>query len=127
MKTSVFSKLAVMCALVMVTLSFAACSEDDENGAVYYSMNIDKMQYSASSKDSLVMSMKQELDTIYAVYQTALSVSGTTFTYDNDSKVKQACSNAETTLSNLSFHGSYTFNVYNISSGSKVIYTYSIN
>ncbi|MDO4930086.1 MAG: hypothetical protein Q4E59_03020 [Bacteroidales bacterium] len=97
-------------------------------------MGITYQYYFSSSRDTLKMTMREEMNAIDSAYLKALGVSDKTFTLqgsvsDCDNQVKQACAAAEAALSQLSFHGSYTYTVYNntSSSTSTAIYTYNIN
>ena len=115
------SKLVTMLAVVIFSITFTACSDDDEPVTeVTYTYGFSSM--SASHPDFL-----SEMNKIENAFKTALGITGKPFTKKGtveecDKDVYEACKKAFNSLKDEAWQGSYEFKVTNVNSG-KVVCT----
>ena len=121
MKKSFVFKSMFMIALICLPFAFTSCSDDEEEvTTVIYHMGFENMSGDMS-----------EMYSIESTYMQALGVSNETFNLTGtmsecDSKVTNACKNAEKTVAAKSYTGKYLFVVTN-RNNSKKVYSYQIN
>lgn len=114
------STLVTMLAVVIFSITFTACSDDEPVTEVTYTYGFSSM--SASHPDFL-----SEMNKIENAFKTALGITGKPFTKKGtveecDKDVYEACKKAFNSLKDETWQGNYEFKVSNVATG-KVICT----
>lgn len=117
-----FDRFIVCVLMGIVSLTFFACSNDEDEAItqVTYEMGFSSIESSSMTN----------LGTIERAYKKALGVTESKFTFEGsvnecDQRVKDACGSAEAELKSTTWNGTYTFEVLNLNT-SKVVYSFVI-
>ena len=124
MKRSIkkMSALLTMMAIAILTFTFTACNDDEENTNIEVTYPYGFSEMSASHPDFLA-----EMSKIEKGFQAALGITGKPFTKKGtieecDKQVYEACQKAFDSLKGEAWQGDYTFQVTNVGTG-KVVCT----
>ena len=124
MKRSIkkMSALLTMMAIAILTFTFTACNDDEENTNIEVTYIYGFSEMSASHPDFLA-----EMSKIEKGFQAALGITGKPFTKKGtieecDKQVYEACQKAFDSLKGEAWQGDYTFQVTNVGTG-KVVCT----
>ena len=115
-----FDRFIVCVLMGIVSLTFFACSNDEDEAItqVTYEMGFSSIESSSMT----------DLGTIERAYKKALGVTESKFTFEGsvnecDQRVKDACGSAEAELKSTTWNGTYTFEVLNLNTTYQVDYT----
>ncbi len=116
-KKMLFAMFALVCVMA-VSVSFSSCSSsDDDETLLYYKLGFTKMNGNPT-----------EASLIDDAFKAALGVSSDEFkTYPGgDEKIKSNCDKAASQLKEMTFEGSYTYEVSKMTSkGVSAVYTWN--
>ncbi|MDR0982193.1 MAG: hypothetical protein LBM07_02975 [Culturomica sp.] len=115
-------KKLILALLLIGSISLlASCSKDDGDKTYYYSAGFASFSFSSSGDlSSNLEKMIEEMTTIESVFYTELEVTSSPFSLTGsqekcDLQVRTACEAAAETLRAVSWHGTYSYDVINVS------------